>query len=421
MPPATNASVPNATRPRIPRRGSMSSTGDSDFENEHRPTPPGDFDAPSQHHRLVSEPSASSSASSRKPSIRALGKQRATGEDEWKDEDGAEDLSDGQVSIATATSNTASPGRRKMPARPVGLSKRTTSTPKKRRPPILGEVAHSRGQEAGSEAVSHSPLRQRKMTGSAAAPLSPGTSSSVSKRGRAGPRDDSGSKRDDATGYRYLVRAIDIFIRLLRICAIVLQTTISILHPLISLLLTVLSPLLFPLSIVLCGSAVIYFVGPFLASRTYSALLSLSTSTVFRLVSFLPSPFRLSFLELSDLAMDLAHSPTYGTLTAPFRYIAASSLCATTGALCEAAPASVAPIWAWSVWQRSWKPSIRLPGMEPRDRSRLDVGRMARGLSTEVRHARDIFESVAVLGEGDVRAGLDYLRCVIRSMYADGE
>jgi hypothetical protein len=185
-------------------------------------------------------------------------------------------------------------------------------------------------------------------------------------------------------------------------------------------LLTLLSPLLFPLSLVLFGSAIIYFFGPFLASRAYSALLSLSTSTLFRLVSFLPSPFRLSFPELSDLALDLAHSPVYGTLTAPFRYIAASSLCATTGALCDAAPASVAPIWAWSVWQRSWTPSIRLPGMEPRARSSLDVGRMARGLSTEVRHARDIFESVAVLGEGDVRAGLDYLRCVIRSIYADG-
>jgi hypothetical protein len=85
-------------------------------------------------------------------------------------------------------------------------------------------------------------------------------------------------------------------------------------------------------------------------------------------------------------------------------------LCTLSGALCEAAPATVAPIWAWSVWQRSWRPA--LPKLGLGERKRLDVGRMAHGLSTEVRHARDIFESVAELGTYKVQAGLDHLVCV---------
>lgn len=101
-------------------------------------------------------------------------------------------------------------------------------------------------------------------------------------------------------------------------------------------------------------------------------------------------------------------------LSIPFRAIVAAPACAITGVLC---PLSIVtrrgpggaggeehefvarPFWQWDVF-----------GGGSSAADVVDVGRVARGLTKEIKQARDIFDSVRMLGDGTLIGGLEYVR-----------
>lgn len=333
-------------------------------------------------------------------------------QDQWEDTDAEQDdHSDSYIKPSSegSASNKSSPRAKRAVERPVGLAKRIPNTPTRRRqvPGGSGVAGSAIARSGDGSSGGASPLRRRRMVREDSGKASEAARRSTAQASES-PKDTSQPHR--STSHQYILFTIDVLVRALRVTAIILQMIISILTPLLSLILTLLSPLLAPVLGVLAASAAIYFLPSMLTSRLLSPLISWPISLLWRLAGVFPSPIRLSLPDLSSLPGDIRHNWAYAVSTAPFRYIAATPLCTLSGALCEAAPATVAPIWAWSVWQRSWRPA--LPKLGLGERKRLDVGRMAHGLSTEVRHARDIFESVAELGTYKVQAGLDHLVCV---------
>jgi hypothetical protein len=101
-------------------------------------------------------------------------------------------------------------------------------------------------------------------------------------------------------------------------------------------------------------------------------------------------------------------------LSIPFRAIVAAPACAITGVLCPLSivtrrgpdgvrgeePDVVArPFWQWDMFGGG-SSAVDI----------VDVGRVARGLTKEIKQARDIFDSVRMLGDGTLIGGLEYVR-----------
>ena len=321
----------------------------------------------------------------------------------WKDEEEEKDTasSDRDGRGMQAASLSGSPGNR------AGQHKTTGSGP---RTPV--KLGHSRSSSGASipgfspTRTAQTDVRRRKNAAGLSTPSRTTANSSTDLspiRSTQAASISDRSKTGIATAYRYFSMIIDGIAHLFRLVAALISVITAILSPLIVLL----GPVLLPLVLVLIASGLIYYLAPYILSRISSFLLTLPYSSLSALFRFLPFsfPFGISTLStvsnrLLSLDLDIDHSAAYAALTVPFRYIGASTLCTATGVFCDAAPAGVAPLWAWSLW--------RFGG--GRGGNMLDVGRLARGLGKEVGQVRDIFDSVRSMGDRSMVDGLAYVK-----------
>lgn len=205
--------------------------------------------------------------------------------------------------------------------------------------------------------------------------------------------------------------------RLVSVLSLVISWTYRLLLALITLASALLAPYLMPLVLASFGTLLVGSALYVLLPRVPSILVSVTAALLRRV---LPGA-SLSLGSLSDLGV--LQSAAIG----PAR-TAATPLCAVLGIACEysllsafrpplADPlgetpdttegeSSIArPFWRWH-WTEHF-PSI-LPGR--RRGAVVDIGGVARGLSREVKQARDIFESVQSMGSAGLVRNLHYVK-----------